>query len=98
MPEEIKMEYPLMEEMKKTFQQGQQQLQELSQDLKGIADRMEQGAFLGDAGAAFQSALRGPLMNAVNKIDNKFGELVNDLDFAVKQMQEAEQKAKAALH
>jgi WXG100 family type VII secretion target len=89
------MDYPLMEEMKRTFQAGREQLQDTTNELKGIADMLEQGALLGNAGSAFSDAVRGPLMGAVARLSNKFEELEADLQHAVDQMRQAEEKAKS---
>lgn len=96
MQDEIKMDYPLMEEMKRTFQGGREQLQDTMNELKSIADKMEQGALLGQAGSAFSDAIRGALMGAVAKLSDKFEELEGDLQHAVDQMHQAEEKAKAS--
>ncbi|HZT07044.1 MAG TPA: WXG100 family type VII secretion target [Chloroflexota bacterium] len=95
MQNEIKMEYPLMEEMKQTFQAGREQLQDASNTLKGIADKLEQGALLGQAGSALSEAVRGPLMGSVQKLSDKFEELQGDIQYAVDQMKQAEATAKS---
>jgi WXG100 family type VII secretion target len=94
--DEIKMEYPLMEEMKRTFQAGREQLGETSTELTSIADKMEQGALLGDAGEAFSESIRSTLLGAVQKLTDKFEELEGDIQYAVDQMRQAEEKAKAS--
>jgi WXG100 family type VII secretion target len=96
MQNEIKMDYPLMEEMKKTFRAGREQLEDTTNELKSIADKLEQGALLGQAGSAFSEAVRATLMNAVGKLSQKFEELENDLQYAVDQMHAAEEKAKSS--
>jgi len=96
MQDEIKMEYPLMEEMKRTFQAGREQLQETLTELNSIADKLEGGALLGDAGSAFSEAIRGALTAAVNKLNDKFEELEGDIQYAVDQMRQAEEKAKSS--
>jgi uncharacterized protein YukE len=93
MADEIKLDYPLMDEMKKTFAEGRGTLDEVMQALGGIADRMEEGALLGDAGEAFSNAVRGTLVDQVQKIWDKFEQLEGDIDFAVAQMRAAEEKA-----
>jgi WXG100 family type VII secretion target len=97
MQDEIKMDYPLMEEMVRTFQSGRETLQDTSTELTNIADKMEQGALLGDAGEAFSEALRGTLLSAVTKLSEKFEELENDIKYAVDQMRQAEEKTKQSL-
>lgn len=94
--DEIKMDYPLMEEMKRTFQSGREQLSDTMTELKGIADKMEQGALRGDAGEVFSEGIRNDLIGAVQKISDKFEELEGDIQFAVDQMHQAEEKTKAS--
>jgi len=96
MQNEIKMEYPLMDEMKRTFQSGREVLQDTTNSLKSIADKMEQGALLGQAGQAYAEAVRGALMGAVQKLSDKFEELEGDIQYAVDQMKAAEEKAKSS--
>jgi WXG100 family type VII secretion target len=94
--DEIKMDYPLMEEMKRTFQSGREQLQDTMKELKSVSDKMEQGALLGQAGSAFTDAIKGALMGAVTKLSDKFEELEGDLQNAVNEMHQAEEKAKTS--
>jgi WXG100 family type VII secretion target len=94
--DEIKMDYPLMEDMKRTFQAGREQLQETMNELKTIADKMEQGALKGDAGEAFTEGIRNELIGAVTKISEKFEELEGDIQYAVDQMHQAEEKTKSS--
>jgi WXG100 family type VII secretion target len=94
--DEIKVDYPLMEEMKRTFAQGREQLQDTTSELKNIAEKLEGGALLGDAGEAFSQAVRGTLMTQVQKLSAKFEELEADIQSAVDFMRQAEEKAKAS--
>jgi WXG100 family type VII secretion target len=93
--EEIKVDYQLMAEMKQTFQAGQEQLTDTLNELKGIADKLDEGALLGQAGSAFSDAVRGALMGSVQKLADKFEELQGDVQFAVDRMREAEQQVKS---
>jgi len=90
------MEYPLMDEMKQTFQSGREQLQDTMSELKNIAEKLEQGALLGQAGTTFSDAVRNTLCNAVQKLSQKFEELEGDIQYAVDQMHQAEEKTKAS--
>jgi len=96
MQDEIKMDYPLMDEMKRTFADGRHQLSDAANELKSIADKLEQGALLGNAGQALTDAVKGTLLNAVTKLSDKFEELEGDIQFAVDQMHQAEAKTKAS--
>lgn len=93
MADEIKLDYPLMDEMKRTFASGRETLDQTMKELKDIAQRMEDGALLGDAGEAFSNAVRTTLVEQTQKIWDKFEELEGDIDFAVSQMRAAEEKA-----
>ena len=94
--QEIKMDYPLVEEMGKVFQQGQQQLQETLKETQNIAGTLENGALLGDGGAAFSDAIRNKLGPAIQRLSAKFEELQSDLQAAEQAMRQAESTAKAS--
>jgi len=96
MQDQIKMDYPLMDEMKRTFADGCQQLEATTGDLKAIADRLEQGALLGTAGDAFREAINNTLIKHIGTLQQKFEELQADIQFAVDQMHQAEDKAKSS--
>jgi uncharacterized protein YukE len=98
MQDEIKMDYPLMEEMKRTFADGRQHLGDTANELKSIAEKLEQGALLGNAGQALTDAVRGTLTNAVTKLTDKFEELEGDIQYAVDQMHQAEAKTKQSFN
>jgi len=91
------MDYPLMDEMKRTFQSGREQLQDTMNELKSIADKMEQGALKGDAGQTFTEGIRNDLISNVQKISDKFEELEGDIQYAVDQMHQAEDKTKQSM-
>jgi len=96
MQDQIKMDYPLMDEMKNTFKDGAEQLVTTMDDLKTIAEKLEGGALLGTAGDAFSDAVKNTLISQVRLLHSKFGELQQDIDFAVNQMHQAEDKAKSS--
>jgi len=96
MQDQIKMDYPLMDEMKNTFKDGAEQLVATMDDLKTIAEKLEGGALLGTAGDAFSDAIKNTLISQVRLLHSKFGELQQDIDFAVNQMHQAEDKAKSS--
>jgi WXG100 family type VII secretion target len=94
--QEIKMDYPLIEEMGKVFQQGQQQLQETLKETQNIAGKLEGGALLGDAGATFSDAIRNKLGPAIQRLSAKFEELQGDLAVAEQAMHQADAQTKAS--
>lgn len=97
MADKIKMVYPLMEEMAKTFQKGSEQLKETSSQMQGIAGTLQDGALLGQGGAAFTDAVSGKLVPAINRLEQKFQELQKDVLNAMKDMQQADQSSKGLM-
>ncbi len=87
----IKMEYARMEEMARTFQQGSEQLKETLAQMQSIANTLEDGALLGQGGAAFVDAIRNKLCPAISRLEQKFQELQRDVVGAMKDMQAADQ-------
>ncbi len=87
----IKMDYPLMQQMSQTFQQGGEQLQDTMQEMQNVANMLEEGALLGQGGTAFTEAVRNALCPAIARLTEKFRELDNDIQVAMQRMQEADQ-------
>ncbi|HLZ30977.1 MAG TPA: WXG100 family type VII secretion target [Chloroflexota bacterium] len=94
--QEIKMDYPLVEEMSKVFQAGQQQLQDALKETQNIAGKLEGGALLGDAGSTFSDAIRNKLGPSIQRLSAKFEELQGDLAVAEQAMHQAEASAKSS--
>lgn len=89
----IKMDYGLMEDMNRTFSQGVEQLQDTMQAMQHIATEMEDGALLGQGGAAFTDALRDKLSPAISRLIEKFEELAADINAAVEDMRSADESS-----
>jgi len=87
----IKMDYGLMEDMNRTFLQGVEQLQDTMQAMQHIATEMEDGALLGQGGAAFTEALRDKLSPAISRLIEKFEELAADVNAAMEDMRSADE-------
>ena len=90
----IKMEYARMEEMAKTFQQGSQQLKETLSQMSAAANTLQDGALLGQGGAAFVDAVRNKLVPAISRLDTKFQELQKDVTNAMNDMKAADSQSK----
>ncbi len=86
----IKMDYPLMQQMSQTFQQGGEQLQDTMQEMQNVANMLEEGALLGQGGTAFTEAIRNTLCPAIARLTEKFQELDSDIQIAVARMQQAD--------
>ena len=94
MTDEIRVVYPDMEEMSRTFQQGAEQLQQTMQEMQAIASALEDGALLGLGGQAYVEAIRGRLCPAINKLADKFKELDGDVRAAMRYAMQADIEAK----
>ena len=75
----IKMEYDRMDEMAKTFQQGSEQLKDTLAQMQSIANTLQDGALLGQGGAAFSDAIRNKLCPSISRLEQKFQELNKDV-------------------
>lgn len=93
MTDEIRVVYPDMEEMSRTFQRGAEQLRSTMQEMQSIASVLEDGALLGRGGEAFVDAIRGRLCPAINRLADKFHELDRDVQAAVRYAQQADREA-----
>jgi WXG100 family type VII secretion target len=94
MTDEIRVVYPDMEEMSRTFQRGAEQLKDTMQEMQNIASVLEDGALLGSGGQAFVDAIRGKLCPAINRLSDKFNELDKDVRAAVQYAREADKQSK----
>lgn len=92
--EHIKMVFPLMQDMAKTFQQGSQQLEQTKREMAAIAQTLSDGALLGQGGSAFTEAIRSQLIPAINRLDAKFQELQADVLEAANIMQQEDATVK----
>jgi WXG100 family type VII secretion target len=97
MTDEIKMEYDLMDEMARTFKDGAEKLQDTMSEMLNVAGILEDGALLGDAGAAFTDGIRSKLVPAIQKLVAKFQEMERDIQENVKLMREADEQKSARL-
>lgn len=94
MSDVIKMDYGLMEEMSKTFQEGAQQLQQTHREMQQLAQMLEDGALLGKGGAAFTAAINGKLCTSITKLEQKFTQLDQNIRGAVQDMKAADNTSK----
>ena len=90
MSDEIKMDYGLMEDMSKTFQQSVEQLQDTLQAMQNVANELEDGALLGRGGDAFTEAIRNKLSPAISRLTEKMQELSEDVNKAMDDMRSAD--------
>lgn len=96
MADKIKLNYPAMEEMAQHIKGVQQRLGQTTQLAKSIAQEMQGGALVGDAGEAFVNALNSAFIPSVNKLSQKFAEVADDIKKAIQDMQAADKRAGSA--
>jgi len=94
MTDEIRVVYPDMEEMSRTFQQGAQQLQQTMQEMQAIATALEDGALLGLGGESFVEGIRSKLVPAISRLESKFNELDRDVRAAMRYAMQADIESK----
>lgn len=90
MTDVIKMDYPKMEAMIKSFRRGSQDLENTSQEMRAVAKSLENGALIGEGGTAFVDAVNGKLLPAIQRLNEKFDELAKDLEKAMQDMKQAD--------
>ena len=93
--DEIRLVYPLAEDMARTFAQGAEQLQDTMQEMQKIANTLEEGALLGSGGEAFVDAIRSKLAPALTRLTDKFSELEGDVQVAIAAMRQADADSKS---
>jgi WXG100 family type VII secretion target len=91
----IKMDYDLMQDMSREFSNGAQQLGDVLNEMQNIAALMENGALLGDGGAAFSSAIRERLCPSIQRMIEKFSEIEGDLMGALNYMRDGDTNAQS---
>jgi hypothetical protein len=80
---EIKIVYPLAEDMVRVFRQSSIELQETMQVMQSIATLIDEGALLGRGGTALTEDLRGNLCPSLDKLIVKFDELAQDVQTVI---------------
>jgi uncharacterized protein YukE len=72
-----------MEEMKSAYGEAASELQDAQEQMKKVADMLENGALLGDAGELFADAIKGTLVKKMKALEDKMRELEQDIKGAV---------------
>lgn len=80
---DVRMNYSTMEQMQKAFGQAHQQLETTITEMEKVAKTMEDGSLLGQAGDAFQDAIRSKLVRRIKVLSAKMKELEADIQGAV---------------
>jgi WXG100 family type VII secretion target len=90
---DFKMNYEMMEQMSRVFRQCVERMQDTVSEMLTIADSMEDGVLVGEAGTAFCDGLRGRLVPSINRLGEKFDELSRDIDGAVRKTRDGDSDA-----
>lgn len=88
-----KMVYSEAEKMVEILHTGSESLQETIDVLGQIADKLEQGALLGEAGDAFAAGIRRSLVPAVDRLSDKIKERSDYVQTEIYDMKEAERRS-----
>ena len=93
MSEQIKMDYALMDDMARVFGEGAQTLESVGKQVGSIAQELQDGGLLGQAGEAFVDALSTRLAPAIARLQDKLTELKQDIVAAKQDMADADSTA-----
>ena len=86
----IKMDYDLMDDMARVFGESAETLESVAKQVGSIAQELQDGGLLGQAGEAFVDALTSRLAPAIVRLQDKLVELKQDVTGAAQDMMDAD--------
>jgi len=86
----IKMDYDLMDDMARVFGESAETLESVAKQVGSIAQELQDGGLLGQAGEAFVDALNSRLTPAIVRLQDKLVELRQDVVAAKQDMVDAD--------
>ncbi len=92
MADQIRVNYPALEDMAKHCSMVSERLAQTAAIAQKIAGQMQNGALVGEPGEVYVQAL-GVFFQRVTKLSNKFNEVSNDIKQAMSDMQQADSAA-----
>ena len=92
MADQIRVNYPALEDMAKHCQMVSERLAQTAATAQKIAGQMQNGALIGEPGEVYVQAL-GQFFQRVTKLSNKFNEVSNDIKQAMADMRQADSAA-----
>ncbi|MBU6163318.1 MAG: WXG100 family type VII secretion target [Myxococcales bacterium] len=95
MSDEIRLVYPVAEDMIRVFNGNVEELQDINQGLQEIANQLEDGALLGEGGALFVELLRGSFSPSLTRYITKIEEMATDVQGAISDMQQSDQTSRS---
>ena len=94
MTDEIRLNYPVAEDMIQVIRKNVEDLQDVNQGLQEIANMLEDGALLGEAGSEFVDELRGTLSPALTRYIQKLNEMARDVQGAIRDMKQSDSESR----
>lgn len=88
----IAMDYEKVMEMSQKCKETAQLLVETMREINQIADQLDGGVLVGRAGQALSNGLRGRLNPSINRLQDKFNEIAQDLIGAMSDMRSSDSK------
>ena len=79
---DVKMNYDSMNNMENAFKQAASQIQDSINQMNQVAQTLEGGALLGQAGSAFSDAIKSKLVPNMKTISDGMSKLANDVHLA----------------
>ncbi len=95
MSDEIRLVYPVAEDMIRVFEQNVEELQDINQGLQEIANQLADGTLLGEGGEEFVDLLRGTFSPALTRFIQKVNEMSRDVQGAISDMERADQTSRS---
>lgn len=89
----IAMDYEKVMEMSQKCKETAQLLAETMREINQIAEQLDGGVLVGRAGSALSNGLRGRLNPSINRLQDKFNEIANDLIGALSDLRSSDNKA-----
>lgn len=89
----IQMNYAMVQEMSQKCTQTAQLLADTMREINQIAEQLDSGVLVGRAGEALSGGLRGKLNPSINRLQDKFREISQDLMGALSDLQSSDRKA-----
>lgn len=93
MSDKISMNYEQVDDMIRALQQAIEQLQNTNTETDSIAAALEDGALIGDGGAAMCDALRGRLSPAVDRLIERFEQMIQMVEREKQQLMDADRRS-----
>ena len=92
MAEKIRVNYPALEDMSKQCSQASARLRQTVSMANNISQQLQNGAMMGEFGDVFVTALQ-VFQSKVNKLADKLADVAKDIQQAMNDMRQADQKA-----